>query len=291
MEKTKYWALECYFVLLTKKYYPCFKIELTILSFLIIITPYCFKRYIVGHKIKHKSKVKEEKVVDSVEEVEYNDQFVDIANKALNTSIKYKYAVLGAVVAAILIAGILAFVENSQKKQVNEISYDFSKAIAVYNAEIVKDTQEQGKFKNHKEKLNKSVEEFSAFIAKHPKSELAGLAKMYVANSYYELADYDNSLKYYKEAISSVTNKSLQEALMLKEANILSLKKENDKSIEVFNKIKDAKNTYVASASLYNLAELYKLKNDNAKSKEMIDELNKKYPESLFASKIKKLNK
>ncbi len=245
----------------------------------------------MGHKIKHKSKVKEEKVVDAVEEIEYNDQFVDIANKALNTSIKYKYAVLGAIIAAVVVAGILAFVENNKKKQVSEISSDFSKAIAVYSTEIVTDSETEGKFKTYKDKLNKSIEEFSSFVTKYPKSELSGIAKMYIANSYYGLSDYDNALKFYKEAIASVKNQSLKEVLILKEANILSLKKENDRSIEVFDKIKNAKNTYVASASLYNLSELYKLKKDDTKSKEMIDELNKKYPKSIFALKNKEFTK
>jgi len=254
---------------------------------------YCFKRYIVGHKIKHKPKVKKGVVENLVEEeVEYSDEFVDIANKALDTSIKYKYVVFAMIFVAIAIAGTLAFMDSSKKKKINTLSQEFSKALSVYNAEVIPNSQAEGQFKSTKEKLNKAIEEFNSFIAAHPNTKLSNIMNMYIGNAYYQLNDFDNAIKSYDLFLSSNDDNNLKELISLKKAEILNDNKKNtDKAIEVYKSLKDSKNEYIASISLYKLANIFKTKKDNKSSKKFIDELNKKFPKSYYALKLNQDNK
>lgn len=249
----------------------------------------------MGHKIKHKAKKRKEEIenVEVVEEeVEYNDQFVEIANKALNSSIKYKYIVFALIFIAVGIAGTLAFIESSRNKKVNNLSQEFSKTLSIYNAEVVPNSEAEGQFKTTKEKLNKAIEEFNLFIVAHPNTELSIIANMYIGNSYYELGEYDKAINAYDVFIKENSNKDLTELVTLKKAEILNNnKKDISKAIEVFKSLKDSKNEYIASVSLYKLSEIYKNKKDDKSSKEFYEELNKRFPKSYYASKAKLDNK
>jgi len=249
---------------------------------------YCFKRYTVGHKIKHKPKKSKEEIIEVVEEeVEYNDQFVDIANKALNSTIKYKYIVYALIVVAIGIAGTLAFMDSSKKSKSAALSEEFAVALSVFNAEVIPNSEADGQFKTSKEKLTKAIEEFKSFNSAHRDSSLAVISKLYIANSYFGLSDYDNAIKFYDEVIASSKLNDLKEIASLKKAISLKEKKNIDKSIEIFKAIKASENTYIASFSLYTLAEIYKDKKDVKTAKTFLDELNKKYSSSLYALKAK----
>jgi predicted negative regulator of RcsB-dependent stress response len=246
----------------------------------------------VGHKIKHKSKTKKDEIVDVLnEEVEYNDQFVEIANKALNSSIKYKYIVFALIFLAVAVAGTLAFMESSQKKKAIVLSQEFSSALAVFNSDVVPNSEAEGQFKTTKEKLDKAIEEFNSFITAHPNTKLAIISKLYIGNAQYELGNYDEALKSYDDFINSTKDSNLKELVILKKSEIFREKKSEKDAIETLKSIKDSKNEYIASVSLFNLSEIYKEKKDEKLSKEYYEELNKKYPDSYYASKAKLSNK
>jgi len=249
----------------------------------------------VGHKIKHKPKVKKEEIIQqpeaAEEEFEYNDQFVEIANKALDTSIRYKYIVFALIFISIAVAATLAFIDSNKKKKVATVSQEFSKALSVYNAEVVPNSEAEGQFKTTKQKYNKAIEEFTAFISAHPKTELANISKMYIANAYYNMNDYDNALKYYDNFLNSNDENDLKELVSLKKAQIYKdAKKNKDKAVELFKKLKDSENEYIASISLYSLFQINKDKNKD-EAKKYADELAKKFPDSYYNSKLKLDNK
>jgi CBS domain-containing protein len=94
----------------------------------------------------------QEEVVQE-EEFEYNDQFVEIANKALNSTIKYKYVVFALIFIAIAVAGTLAFIDFNKKKQTITVSQEFSEALAIYNSDIVPNSEADNEFKTEEKKL------------------------------------------------------------------------------------------------------------------------------------------
>ncbi len=243
----------------------------------------------MGHKIKHKPKVKKEEIIENVEaeEVEYSDEFVEIANKALNTSIKYKYVVFAIIFIAIAVAGTLAFMDSSKKKKITTLSQDFSKTLAVYNAEVIPNSEAEGQFKSTKEKLNKAIEEFNSFIAAHPNTELSNISNMYLGNTYYELGKFDDAIKAYDTFLASNDANDLKELITLRKAEILNDNKHNtEKAVEIYKSLTDSKNEYIGSVSLYKLVKIYKAKKDEATAKKFTDKLNKKFPKSYYALKL-----
>ena len=241
----------------------------------------------MGNRIKHKAKRSKEEVIDVVEEeVEYNDQFVDIANKALNSSIKNKYLVFAAVAVAVIVAATLAFIDSSKKSKAVSLSKEFSSALAVYNSEVIANSEAEGQFKTTKEKLEKAIDEFEEFTNSHKGSKLSVISKLYTANSYFDLADYDKAIEAYDQVISDSKLVDLKDIATLKKAISLKEKKSIKESIEVFKTIRASKNSYIASFSLYTLAEMHKAK----EAKIFLDELEKNYSGSFYALKAKSIN-
>ena len=244
----------------------------------------------MGNRIKHKAKKSKEEVIDVVnEELEYNDQFVDIANKALNTSIKNKYFVFAAIIAAVIIAGTLAFMDSSKKSKAITLSKEFSSALAIYDSEVIPNSEADGQFKTNKEKLEKAIDSFETFSTAHKGSTLSVVSKLYIANSYFELSEYDKAIKAYDEVIAGAKILDFKEIATLKKAISLKESKKIDEAIKTFEGIKASKNTYVASFSLYTLVEIYQAKKDSKKAKVFFDELNKNYSDSMYAFKAKSI--
>lgn len=245
---------------------------------------------VVGHKIKHKVKVKEEEqpvLEQPVEEIveDYNDQFVEIANEALDKAINYKFWILGAIAITVAIVATFSVIKASKESKELKVSTAFSEATNVLEAEVIENSAADGQFKTNKDKLNAVIEKFESFKRENPNTKLAIIADLHIANSYYELGKYDEALTSYNSFITKTDDSSLKELASLRKGIILKETSKYDDAISALEKLNGSKNNYIAPASLYQIAEIYSLKKDDTKAKTFYERVKKEYSESFFSRK------
>jgi len=243
----------------------------------------------MGHKIKHKIKEKKQEVVEEEQVVEeYNDQFVEIANEALDKAINYKYWILGVVVATVIAVGGYSIYLSGQKASMLKESNAFSEAASVLDAEVINNSEATGQFKTNEEKLNAAIEKLEVFKKNHKSSKLVVIANLNIANSYYELSKFKEAISYYDKFITATTDDTLKEVALLRKGMAYKELKDYDKAISTLEKLNSSKNSYIAPASLFQMGEVYTLKKDTAKAKTFFERIVKEHDEkSLFGQKAK----
>ena len=244
----------------------------------------------MGHKIKHKKKIKEDATIEQpVEEIveDYNDQFVEIANEALDKAISYKYWILGSMIVVVTIVAAYSFYKANLKSNMLSVSNSFSEASSSMDAEVVANSEATGQFKTEEEKLNNVIEKFELFKKNNPGAQLVTLADLNIANSYYKLSKYNEALVAYDKFIAKTKDNTLKELASLRKGVILKELKKYDDAIVILTTLNSSKNSYIAPASLFQVGEIYSLKKDDVKAKTFYNRLVKEYSNSLFGQKAK----
>lgn len=258
----------------------------------------------MGHKIKHKAKKQKEEIQQIeqqqqqqepiAEEVVYNDQFVEAANKALNETVKYRNLVFGTVIGIFVIVLIYSFYSNHKESKIAELSSQFTTAQSLFDrpvAAVETDDVINTAFKNSEEKYKAALSSFQDYASKNPDKPLGVVSHLYIGNAYFELGKYDDALKSYQTFIEKTSDVSLRELTTLRIGLIYKMKKELDKAIDFFDKVLTSTNEYVCSAALFNKGEVYDLQNQKDKAKEAYEKITKTYKNSYFDFKAQqKLN-
>ncbi len=225
----------------------------------------------MGHRIKHKAKEKGKEKLNEVQEQEYNDQFVEIANEALDKAVSYKYWILGLVLVSLIAAASYSIYKSRKEANIVQTSKAFLKANSILSEEIVDNSKAENKFKNNNEKLEAAIEEFKNFN-KNNSSTLNKIANLQIANSYYELAKYEEALKYYDLFLKDCED-SMKGVVILKKGIILKEMKKFDEALKVLNKNLKSENSYVSAASLFQSAEIYGIKKDEKNEKAFLQRI------------------
>lgn len=120
---------------------------------------------------------------------------------------------------------------------------------------------------------------FLKVISKFGGTASGNLAKLYAGESYLQLGDYNNAVKYLKDfnANGSVQTQALVYGLL---GDAYSELKKNDEAVESYKKASSAfeQNEAMSSEYLYRAASLYELMGKNKEAIELFTQLKTKYP-------------
>ncbi len=250
----------------------------------------------MAHKIKHKVKVKKEEQiqqapVETPEEIVYQDQFIEVANKALSKSVSYKYLIFALFLGAFVVTGVYSYIKHSNDTKAVEMASHFFTAQEVFERPVVSVNSEEKletAFTTAEEKYKTAVSLFESFAIKHNDSELGSVATLYAANSLFEMGKLEDSIRYYESFINKTETIELKELAKLKLAKTLYLTKEFDKALNYLDQIVSSTNKYIASASLFQKGEVYDSKNQKDKAKESYLKIVKDFEGSFYATKAQK---
>ncbi|MBN2693726.1 tetratricopeptide repeat protein [bacterium] len=250
----------------------------------------------MAHKIKHKVKLKKEEEVqqtptEAPEEIVYQDQFIDVANKALTKSVSHKYLILVLFIGAFIATAIYSYKKYTDDESSAERASLFFTAQEVFERPVVSvDSEEklETAFATTEEKYKTAVSMFESFAIKHNDSELGSIATLYAANSLFEMGKLEDSIRYYESFINKTKVAELKEVAKLKLAKTLYLTKEYDKALNYLEQLISSTNSYIASASLFQKGEIYESKNQKDKAKESFQKILKDFEGSFYAIKAQK---
>ena len=189
-----------------------------------------------------------------------------------------KYLSIGMGALAVLIVVIVLLV-SSRRKSNEQASSDLSQVISIYNQGAYQDAIDGKQTQGQKIKgLKKIVDE-------HGSSEAGEVAKIYLANSYYNLKQYDNALKAFDSYGGSIDH--LKAAAYAGQAACYEAKNDAQKAAEYYLKASKVSSANVLNPSYLMSAGINLIesgKNDEAK--DALKSVKKNYPKSEYASQV-----
>lgn len=228
----------------------------------------------MGSKIKHtpkkrKSDFQQQSQQENAlpEALEYHDDFVDVANKALEKTISYKYWVVGGIAVALAIAIISSVITNSNKTSLAARSIAFSMGQSDYQKPVAGVDAPAGEltesFANDTEKYQSVVKKLDNFLANHKGSSLAPAAHLYKGNAFFQLSKMEDAKKEYKLFVENTQNSDLRDLVQLRIALILKKENKSKDASKLLQVLGKSQNFYVQTAALYSLGELYEQQKNN----------------------------
>jgi len=189
---------------------------------------------------------------------------------------KHVYTALTILVIAI--AGII-LLKNKREADNEKAAVEMSKIQQLYSAGNYKQSINGDSLGNSKG-LQNLVDEYGS-------TENGEAAKIMLANSYFNLRDFDNALKYYKDYSGS--NNILKVAAEAGFASVSEAKKNYEEAAKQFEKAAnmDKENPFV-DQYIYYSAKNYFRADKNADSKKMLDRLKQDFPKSKYIAESEK---
>ncbi|MBV6478982.1 MAG: hypothetical protein HGGPFJEG_01742 [Ignavibacteria bacterium] len=181
-----------------------------------------------------------------------------------------KHVYIALTIIAVAVAGII-FLNNKRKANEEKAAVELSKIQQIYSA---------GKFQQaingDSLGLNKGL---LALVNDYGSTESGELAKIMLANSYFNLRDFDNAEKYYNDF--SGNNILLKVSAEAGEASVKEAREQYGDAAKLFEKAAnlDSENPF-RDQYLFYAAKNYFRVNEMDKAKKLLEEIKEKYPKS-----------
>lgn len=135
----------------------------------------------------------------------------------------------------------------------------------------------EGDFKN-------ALDLYKGIIDKYPRSNAVPLSLFYTGNTYKELGEIDQAIKYYKQFIKKYGDQTpLLPLVYMNLGYVLMEKRDYPGAISAFKSAKNIKGSPVADRAIYEMARAYEISGDKMAALESYENLTKTYPTSPWA--------
>ena len=208
-----------------------------------------------------------------------NDEFITLSGKAFELAGKYKKQ-LEIAGCCILVIALLYMGGNLYLKNLN------SRAQDAYNIGYYTLSENMGTEKKQEE-LDKSREDFAKVLEDYKMSSLASLALPQMAYIDFLQKKYDDAISKYQEYLKNTSEEPYASLAKLALSVCFEEKKDYDKAIGTLEKVTAGKDDYSKEQAMLDLARIYRLKNDYAKSNEILKDFIEKFPSSPSLSAAK----
>ena len=208
-----------------------------------------------------------------------NDEFITFSSRMLMYAGEHKKILQ--IAGYCVLAAVLLFIGgNFYLKHLN------MKAQDIYDAGL-RTVSENMKLEKSEEELTKSREEFSKVLADYKMSSVAALTLPQLAYIDFLEKKYDDAVIKYQEYLNDTSEEPYSSYTLLALSVCYEEKGDYDKAISTLEKAALGKDDYSKEQAMLSLARIYRLKNDYAKSDEILKDFIEKFPASASISVAK----
>lgn len=208
-----------------------------------------------------------------------NDEFITFSSRALIYAGEHK-KILQIAGYCILVVVLLFIGGNFYLKHLN------MKAQDIYNAGL-QNISENMNLEKSEEELTKSREDFAKVLSDYKLSSVAELTLPQLAHIDFLEKKYDDAVTKYQEYLNGTSEEPYSSYTLLALSVCYEEKGDYDKAISTLEKAALGKDDYSKEQSMLSLARIYRLKNDYAKSDEILRDFIEKFPASASVSVAK----
>ena len=207
------------------------------------------------------------------------DEFLTFSTKLFNFVLKYKFQVLGALGAVILI--VLA---------ISGFTYYTHTQASVAEAQLQKNWSRYESIRNEKGSIEayQSVgAEFEKLVDAHGNQPAGKAARVILANICYNGGDYDKAISLYEAALDDYADPFYRGQIINGLGYAHEAKKNYKKAIEYFELTAETGNEVTKGEALFNLGRLYGTIGDSDQSMNAYQRVIAEYPDSLYAGLVR----
>ncbi len=201
-----------------------------------------------------------------------NDEFITLSGRAFEFAGNHKkqLEIAGCciLVIALLFVGLNFYLKNLNNRAQDE-----------YNIGYYTLSENMGAEKKQAE-LDKSREDFAKVLADYKMSDLTTLALPQIAYIDFLQKKYDDAISKYQEYLKKTSEEPYASLAKLALSKCFEEKKDYDNAISTLEKVTAGKDEYSREHAMLSLARVYRLKNDYAKSNEILKDFIEKFPSS-----------
>ena len=210
-----------------------------------------------------------------------SDEFISTTSKVLNYALKNKNKFLVGTVTvlvfALLFTGWRFYVQNTEKKA----SILYYKAIQYYHS----DNKGDSSAKDDKEKYNLALKKFQDVIERYPRTSLASISFLYSGHIYYELDQFDKSIKSYQNFLKKTQSDNPLNVFAYDGLGYAFEAKGDYKNALIhFKKLVDGDEKSLSKLGYFNVGRCYEQLGEKDKAIESYQKVVTTYPNSGYAA-------
>ncbi|MFH2012837.1 MAG: tetratricopeptide repeat protein [Pseudomonadota bacterium] len=212
------------------------------------------------------------------------DEFISTTSKIIAYAVENKNRLLVGTAALLVI--ILLFIgwKLYSNKTENEASDLYYKAVKYYHSRDKTDKTA----KDDKERYNLSLNKLKNVIDKYPRTNAASMALFYSGHIYYQLDQFDKSIKSYQDFLKKTSSDNPLNAFANNGIGYAYEAKEDYKNALIYyRKLLDGDDNPIAELAYYNVGRCYEELGENDKAIEAYQKLATTYPNSDYAALAK----
>ncbi len=177
----------------------------------------------------------------------------------------------------ILLAVVLWFYANNRRQSNERATTDLAKVYRLYD---------QGQYKLAVDGIpQENIRGLQSIVDEYGSTKSGEMAKLYLADCYFSLKDYDKALRYFSDV--DLSDKLLSSSALAGEASCYEAKGDHAEAASLYEKAASkGMSVLQAPDELFNAANNYALAGKKEKAAEMLNRLKKDFPGSSYARDI-----
>ncbi|MBU2445405.1 MAG: hypothetical protein KJ666_07520 [Bacteroidetes bacterium] len=202
------------------------------------------------------------------------DKLVENYFKVKSFYLDYQKFILGVGGAIVLIVFVAIFLSNKSKENAEIANTELARVFKLYDQSSYQQAIDGVPGKN--------IRGLKSIVEDYGSTESGETAKLYLANSYMNLSNIDEALKYYQDYSGDID--LMKAASYAGIASCFEVKNDLKEAAEYFMKAaRVVKNAAVTPEYLTNASRVYSLLGEKEKAKKILDQMKKDFPDTQFA--------
>ncbi len=190
---------------------------------------------------------------------------------------QHKRLVSYIVAVPVILLAVLWFIENNRRQSDERATTELSKVFPLYD---------QGQYQLAVDGIpQENIRGLQSIVEDYGSTHAGEVAKLYLANCFFNLKEYDKALTYFREA--DLGNKLLSSSALAGEAACYEAEGNHQEAAKLYEKAASTYATDVeAPDNLFLAANNYALAGNKEKAAEILKRLKREFPTSTYASEV-----
>ncbi len=181
------------------------------------------------------------------------------------------------IAAPVILLAILWFVENNRRQSDDRATTELSKVFPLYD---------QGQYQIAIDGIpQENIRGLQSIVDDYGSTHAGEVAKLYLAECYFNLKDYQKALTYFKEV--DLSNKLLSSSVLAGEAACYEAEGNHEEAADLYEKAASTNMTDLdAPENLFMAANNYSVTGKKEKAAEMLKRIKREFPSSTYALEV-----